>query len=210
MSTATAADYGWIRSSTSAFSHAQEVGYGLTLVRGVTPAQVMRVMTAEHRGECVGAAGLSQRQSEVPWGDPFVTGAFTVPGEGGDWTLVLHFDGGVAMQSQFLKALSAGTRTVTHSDNGGKPMRFFYWYENGVLRTGFERPQERHGRTPDELVPIMRAVGFDPYKDSELTALDTTARSLALAERLTGVRVTDELLTRSVYQIGHVPWSWTP
>ena len=34
MTSATAADYGWIRSSSSLFKYALEIGYTLTLVRG--------------------------------------------------------------------------------------------------------------------------------------------------------------------------------
>ncbi|MGW4819162.1 DUF6461 domain-containing protein [Streptomyces sp. NPDC004227] len=54
--------------------------------------------------------------------ESFIAGAFTVPGGGGEWTLVLHFDGGAAMQPRFLEALSAGGRAVVHSRNGGKPI----------------------------------------------------------------------------------------
>lgn len=209
MGTATAADYGWIRSSTSAVSYGLEVGYCLTLVRGVSPEEVLRVMDAEPVGECLGVTNLLSRSLDLydggdPWDESFIAGAFTVPGEGGDWTLILHFDGGIGMRHRFLRVLSAGSRAVMHSSNGGKPIHLFYWYEDGDLRTWFEWPGSRDGSTPDDLLPLMREVGCN-LDDEFDDVFDEKAAVLALAERLTGVRVTEELLAEAEYRLGHVP-----
>ncbi|MCF3131192.1 DUF6461 domain-containing protein [Streptomyces olivochromogenes] len=212
MTSATAHDYAWIRSS-PLLRYALETGYTLTLVRGVAPTEVLRVMQAEPQGTCTGADALIERRDELLdpadyWDESFIAGAFTVPGEGGDWTLVLHVgDGGMGMQPRFLEALSAGGRAVVHSSNGGKPMHFFHWYEDGVLRTTFEWPTARDGSTPDALNSVMREVGFQLADDEGETSgrVDTKAAVFALAERLTGVRVTEELLRDAEYQLGHVP-----
>ncbi|AVZ76651.1 hypothetical protein SLUN_35020 [Streptomyces lunaelactis] len=211
MTSVTAHDYAWIRSS-PLFRHALETGYTLTLVRGVTPVDVLRVMEAEPQGTCTGADALIERQEELLdatdyWDESFISGAFTVPGVGGDWTLVLHFDGGVGMRPRFLEALSAGGRAVVHSSNGGKPIHLFHWYEDGELRTTFEWPTARDGSTPDALNSVMREVGFDLSDDEGDTGarVDTKAVVLALAERLTGVRVTEELLRDAEYHLGHLP-----
>ncbi|MGW1606329.1 DUF6461 domain-containing protein [Streptomyces eurythermus] len=34
------------------------------------------------------------------------------------------------------------------------------WFEDGALRTAFEDPSARDGGSPDELVPLLREVGF--------------------------------------------------
>lgn len=212
MTSATADDYAWIRSS-PLFGYALECGYTLTLVRGVTPGEVLRVMEAEPQGTCTGADALIERQDELRdpgdyWDDSFVAGAFTVPGEGGDWTLVLQFEeGGTGMRQRFLETLSAGGRAVVHSSNGGKPMHFFHWYEDAEMRTTFEWPTRREGSTPDALNPMIRGVGWPLSGDEEEAAelVDTKAAAFALAERLTGVRVTEELLRVAEYQLGHVP-----
>ncbi|MFE9881518.1 DUF6461 domain-containing protein [Streptomyces sp. NPDC005784] len=212
MTSVTAHDYAWIRSS-PLFGHALDVGYTLALVRGVVPGEVLRVMEAEPQGTCTGAGALIERQDELLdptdyWAESFVAGAFSVPGEGVDWTLVLFVgDGGTGMQVRFLEALSAGGCAVVHSSNGGKPMDFFHWYEDGELRTTFEWPTARSGSTPDALNSVMREVGFDLSDDEGEASgrVDTKAASLALAERLTGVRVTEELLRNAEYQLGQVP-----
>lgn len=213
MTSVTAQDYAWIRSY-PLFGYALEAGYTLTLVRGVAPVEVLRVMGAEPQGSCTGADALIERQDELRdpadyWDDSFLAGAFTVPGEGGDWTLVLHVgEGGMGMQSRFLEALSADGSAVVHSSNGGKPLDFFHWYEDGELRTSFERSTIRDGSTPDALNSVLREVGLALSSDeggASEGVTDTKAAVFALAERLTGVRVTEELLRDVEYQLGHVP-----
>ncbi|WP_338671562.1 DUF6461 domain-containing protein [Streptomyces sp. SCSIO 30461] len=211
MTSATGHDYAWIRSS-SLFRNAMEGGYGLTLVRDVAPDDVLRAMGAEVQGTCTGLdelieQHLDQRDATDYWDDAFIAGVFTVPGTQGGWTLILQFDGGVGMRPRFLEALSADGRAVTHSTNGGAPIDLFHWYEAGELRTTFEWPTDRYGSTPDDLLPMMSEIGFDLSEDEDDTgpSTDTKAAVLALAERLTGVRVTEELLKDAVYQLGHVP-----
>ncbi|WP_328907616.1 DUF6461 domain-containing protein [Streptomyces sp. NBC_00234] len=207
MPSVTADDYAWIRFS-PLFRDAIRGGYGLTLVRGVTPDDALRAMGAEPRGRCAGVDALIERHADLRdatdyWDDSFIAGAFTVPGSGGEWTLVLQFDGGVGMQPRFLEALSVDGRAVTHSSNGGAPIDLFHWYEAGGLRTTFERSTDRYGSTPDDLVPVMREIGFDLTGNECRT--ETKAAVLALTERLTGVRLTEDLLKDAEYYLGHVP-----
>jgi hypothetical protein len=209
MTSSTAADYGWLRSSSSLFGYALEVGYTLTLVRGVSPADLLRLVGAEPRGACEGLNELIEQHEVLlhgydDWPESFLAGAFTVRGEGGDWALALEFGGDLGTRPCFMEALSAGTRAVSHSSNGGKPMHFFHWYENGELRTTFEWPADRIGSTPDELNAVMTEVGLNPTGD-EAPDVDRKAAVFALAERLTGVRVTEELLTEAEYRTGEVP-----
>ncbi|MGW4897256.1 DUF6461 domain-containing protein [Kitasatospora sp. NPDC004240] len=211
MTSATARDYDWIRSSPY-FRHALEIGYTLTLVRGVAPDEVLRVMGAEPQGTCTGVEELLAAQDELWDGTDhsdasFLAGAFAVPGEGGAWTLVLQFgEGGAGMRDGFLEVLSAGGRAVKHSSNGGKPIHLFHWYEDGRLRTTFEGSAARSGSTPDDLNPVLRELGLPLSCDDEPDpGVDTKAAAFALAERMTGVRVTEELLSAAEYRLGHVP-----
>lgn len=82
---------------------------------------------------------------------------------------------------------------MAHSTNGGKPIDLFHWYEDGQLRTTFEGASSRDGDAPDELVPLLREVGFP------LTAEG------AHDENAPGVRVTETLLRDATYELGLVP-----
>ncbi|GGS93336.1 MULTISPECIES: DUF6461 domain-containing protein [Streptomyces] len=210
MTSVTAQDYAWIRSSRM-FCAAMAGGYGLALVRGIAPAEALRLMEAEPQGTGEGLDALVEqhedhRDATDYWDDSFIAGACTVPGRGGEWTLVFAFDGSSGM-SRFLPALSLNGRAVSHSTNGGKPIELFDWYENGELQTGFEWPTRRYGSTPDELVPMMREIGFDLAEGGVCTgaSADAKAAVLALTEQLTGVRLTEELLTHAEYHFGLVP-----
>lgn len=208
MSSAAADDYGWIRASASPFQYLLESGYTLTPVRGVSPDELFRIAGSELRDPCAGLDELIEQHSEIlcgsaDWPESFLTGAFTVPGSGGEWTLALEFGGELGMRASFMEALSAGTRAVSHSSNGGKPMDFFHWYEDGVLRTTFEWAADRTGSTPDALNAAMREVGLNPDGAPE-PGTDTKAAVLALGERLTGVRLTADLLANAEYRTAEV------
>ncbi len=201
------------------FGDAMRGGYGLALVRGIAPTDVLRVMEAEPKGTGEGLDALVEEHLEHRaatdyWDDSFIAGAFTVPGTDGEWTLVFDLNGGVGM-SRFMPSLSQNGRAVSHSTNGGAPIDLFDWCEDGELRTGFEWPTNRYGSTPDELVPVMREIGFDLTEGEDEDededeggtgpGTDTKAAVLALTEYLTGVRLTEELLKNAEYHFGHVP-----
>ncbi|MFJ3088089.1 DUF6461 domain-containing protein [Streptomyces sp. NPDC086838] len=215
MNSVTAHDYAWIRTSPF-FRQARQMGYALTLVQGRGPDEVLRAMQADPRGTAEGTAGLDEandahRDEVDDYSDQsYIAGAFSTPGEHGDWTLVLGFDGGLGVEGTCAEALSqGGGRVVAHSTNGGKPIHLFHWYEDGELRTTFEGAWARDGSGPDELVPLLREVGFplnpEGEYDESAPDIDGKAGVLALAERLTGVRITESLLREATYQLGLVP-----
>ncbi|WP_327676156.1 DUF6461 domain-containing protein [Kitasatospora sp. NBC_00458] len=209
-SSATAADYGWIRSAPSLFGHLLSTGYSMVLVRDVLPEQVPGLVGASPWGSCRGAGELVDAHGdflEECDDDPESTllGASAVrDAEGRDWALVVDLGGDLGLRPGPMAALSAGTRAVAHYSNAGKPMDFFHWYEDGELRTAFEHPAHRDGTTPDELNGVLRELGLDPDGDGD-PALDRKAAVLALTERLTGVRVTVELLEAAEYLASELP-----
>ncbi|MFJ9832833.1 DUF6461 domain-containing protein [Streptomyces sp. NPDC101169] len=213
MNSVTAHDYAWIRTS-PLFRHMMKRGYTLTLIRGRSPQEVLRAMEAEPRGTGEGTAGLinadDAHRAGVDhdyWDDSYVAGAFEAPGESGDWTVVLGFDGGLGLPCA--ETLSVGGRVVAHSSNGGKPIHLFHWFEDGELRTTFEGPSARDGSSPDELIALLRQVGFPltpkGEHDENAPGVDGKAAVLALTERLTGIRVTESLLQDATYELGLVP-----
>ena len=77
--------------------------------------------------------------------------------------------------------------------------------EDGIIRLNFEPllPWDRQGSTPDALVADVLEVGFDLSDDGDNVG-HNTASAFALAERLTGVRITPSLLGKATYQCGIV------
>ncbi|MET9400943.1 DUF6461 domain-containing protein [Kitasatospora sp. NPDC002965] len=206
----TAADYGWIRSPASFFGHLMDTGYSMLLVRDVLPEQVLGAMGGSPWGTCRGSGELGDAHAEFleECGDDpesALVGAFSVrDADGRDWAVVLELGSDLGARPELLATFSVGTRAVSHDSNSGKPMHFFHWYENGERRTGFEYPTHRDGTTPDDLNELLRDLGLDPDGDSD-PALDSKAAVLALAERLTGVRMTEELLRDAEYLVAEVP-----
>ncbi|MFF0293332.1 DUF6461 domain-containing protein [Kitasatospora sp. NPDC004614] len=198
--TPTANDYAWLAHS-QWFGRCDQDGYSLTLVRGRTPQQVLEAIGAVPQGFGDGFDDLLDCHEELrEWvddyqDDSFAAAAVTVPGEGGDWTLLLALDSGVGI-SGHLPALSAGGVTVTHDSNAGKPMQRFTHYRDGEVLTSFEEPERSHGSAPGALGPLLREVGYD--------GSGKQAAFFALAERLTGVRIIDETVRDAEFLLGVV------
>ncbi|MFD0852608.1 DUF6461 domain-containing protein, partial [Actinomadura adrarensis] len=122
---------------------------------------------------------------------------------GGDWALAVEANGYLGVTEDAIVPLSAGTRLVSHFCNVNALDRFC-WVEDGEIRTTFEPlfPSHREGTAPDELLKPMRAAGFNLEGSN---AENAPFSAFALAEHLTGVRVTAKLLRESHFQCGLAP-----
>jgi uncharacterized protein DUF6461 len=201
---ATAADYAWVDEEDPATFEA----YCLTLARGLAPAEFLARLGASPEAPRTGISALYEPSYDV-WADNerrrdrqyLFIGATAVPGDGGDWALGVEINGYLGVTREAIIPLSASTRIVSHSRSVGAVDRF-YWVEDGEIRLYFEPlfPDYREGSTPDALADVMREVGFDLREDAEVE--HPTEAAFALAERLTGVRVTMGLLEESRYDCG--------
>ncbi|NUR96356.1 MAG: hypothetical protein HOV67_13985 [Kribbellaceae bacterium] len=79
--------------------------------------------------------------------------------------------------------------------------------EDGQLRVRFEPlfPYHRDGSDPDSLVDVMRRVGFDLRDDEDRDYENHTEATFALAEHLTGVKLTREALESADYICAKAP-----
>jgi hypothetical protein len=204
---ATAADYAWFTERLEGLSDA----YCLTLARGLTPAQFLARLNARPDIPRTGIDGLFEPSMDM-WDEvlkkggmeeELLIGVTTVPGDGGDWALAVEVNGYLGVTPGVIVPLSAGTRVVSHYYSSGNR---FYWVEDGDIRLYFEPldPAYREGSTPDALVDAMREAGFDLSEDGENVEHPMEA-AMALAERLTGVRITPEILEDSTYLCGIAP-----
>ncbi|TYB45694.1 DUF6461 domain-containing protein [Actinomadura chibensis] len=197
--TTTGADYSWVPE----FRRGHLVnGYCLTLIHRVTPREFLDRVGAEFQGERAGFDAFNDADSDFQddqdlWGDQFFVGA--APAPGGDWTFALEINGGIESQTDALAYATRGTTAITHSA-GAAAMNHFSWWEDGELRTRFERPAERTGGSPDALVEAMARSGLDVEHGRSAAAADL----FALAENVSGIRFGPEVLERAVYLTGIV------
>lgn len=205
----TAADYAWFSEQFPELAGA----YCLTLVRGLPPAAVLSRLGARPEPGVVTLAEMFEPSmrlwdAEAPdSGSRSLIGVTAVPG--GDYALGIEPTGFLGVTEEAAVPLSAGTMLVSHYRNfnaGGS----FLWIEDGDIRLRFDPldPAWRDGSSPDAVVTVMRQVGFDLDEDGETE--QPAEASFALAEYLTGVRVTAGFLNDSTYQCGIAPIPGTP
>ncbi len=211
--TATADDYLWFFDRFPALGEA----YCLTLVSGLGPGDVVERLGATS-DELV--ARCAEWLDDVPHGmslDDLGEAAMAGPGEYGmwdghffgaaalgDWCLIVEPNDSMGVDAAIAGPLSEGRRLVSHFRNVNAVKRF-HWMEDGELRLRFEPPfaATRHGADPDGAVEAMRLAGFDLEGEPGCFTVDDVRRHtgavFALAENLTGVRLTPELLAGSAY-----------
>ncbi|WP_043621541.1 DUF6461 domain-containing protein [Nonomuraea candida] len=197
---ATAADYAWFTYGRFTYDEYTDLraAYCFTLVRGLTPEQVLTRVGAR-AGDFplmglkelirMGFSDLDRPGSR--YGHFF--GVVTV----GDWAFIVEPNGFMGVLPEIAGRLSAGTRLVSHSLNADGTMEDFLFMEDGQERLSLEPDCPdlvAYTRWAEELDEITRQVGFDSERTSESL--------FAMAEHLTGVRVTPDLLEHSIYQCG--------
>lgn len=201
---ATATDYSWLNDRLPGLAEA----YCLTLTRDLAPEEFLARIGARPVPDCTGVSALFEPSLNL-WGEHgdeagLLIGVTTAAGDGGNWALGVEINGFLGVTDRIIVSLSEGTRLVSHFRNVNAAGRFC-WVEDGDVRLEFDPlfATDRHGRTPDALLSIMPGVGFDLREDGE--AEHPAEAAFALAERLTGVRVTAELLEDAVYKCGIAP-----
>jgi hypothetical protein len=198
--TATAADYAWVEQG-SGLSEA----YCLTMVRDLSPEEILARMGAKPEETITGLPQLVEPSYEA-WddydGDQMLVGVASLDG----WAVAVEINGYIGVTPSVAKPLSTGTRLVSHFRNINAVDHFF-WIEDGDIRVTFEPlfPAQRLGSRPDALVEEMQAAGFDLSDDEDRDYTHHTAAAFALAEHLTGVRLTKELLEGAILLCGMAP-----
>jgi Family of unknown function (DUF6461) len=202
---ATASDYAWFEDRPRGLAET----YRLTLARGRIPAEFLARIGARVEVTRVGVDALFEPSmhlwDEYPYKGTLI-GVTAAPGDDGDWAVAVEVNGYLGITEEAMIPLSAGTRVVSHYYSGGNGVARFYWFEDGVIRLYFDpvEPAYREGTTPDAVLDVMREVGFDMGEEGD-NAEDSTGAALALADYLTGVRLTPELLEDSIYTCGIAP-----
>ncbi|MFF8835825.1 DUF6461 domain-containing protein [Streptomyces sp. NPDC015130] len=192
--TKTGADYAWFEDDFPDIAEA----YCITLVRGLSPVELTSRLEGRPEGSVQGIAAVVDAafaQYELGIGDRQLVAMTTV----GTWTLLIEPNGYVGVTEERALSASAGTSWISHFSNINA-VGTFLWAEDQVLRLCFDPmlPSDRWGTAADELRDVIRQIGFprdieDPEPDFHHLA------AFALAEHLTGVAVTPELLQDTTF-----------
>ncbi|TDD50890.1 hypothetical protein E1263_30505 [Kribbella antibiotica] len=198
----TAQDYLWFDGTQLSFA------YCLTMVEGIDPTEALRRIDAMPTESAAGlSAFITFSEKAYPKRYPDGDGRFGIGATQLDgWTLLIEWIGILGISMPVLLPLSEGTRVVSHYSNVDAE-DWFYWMEDGTVRLRFEPlfPYHREGADPDGLVDVMEHVGFDLRSGDDRDYSLHTEATFALAEHLTGIRVTEDLLETSTYLCGRAP-----
>ncbi|WP_250000586.1 DUF6461 domain-containing protein [Actinoplanes sp. M2I2] len=189
-----AGDYAWFREVTDLSK-----GFCFVWVRRVRPAQVLDRMGAKEL-ERIGwqqMVGAGDGQRGFP--DKCYFGVTRL---NDDWALVVEDNGELGTEDGQFRALSAGTTLIClyRADDGSG--RFLLMEDRGVTLqfdpVSGERPSGRRAAELETTVKATRA-GAPAQPD------DRMAAAFALAERLTGVPLTQADLRKHTYLFSVVP-----
>ncbi|MEV8341067.1 DUF6461 domain-containing protein [Streptomyces niveus] len=191
--TKTGAGYAWFEDDFPDIAEA----YCFTLVRGLSPTELMSRLEGRPEAPLQGIAAVVDA-TFAQYGleeDRQLVAMTTV----GAWTLLIEPNGYLGVTEEQALPASAGASWVSHFTNING-VGTFLWAEDQALRLCFDPmfPEDRWGAEPDELLDVMRRIGFhleveDPEPDFSPQA------AFALAEHLTSVVITPALLRDTTF-----------
>ncbi|MFJ4787973.1 DUF6461 domain-containing protein [Streptomyces sp. NPDC088794] len=193
----TTADYAWL---TERYPYLM-VAYCATLVRDLTPEELLARLGAEPEMRITGVAELGDPSYAAIGQD----GQFVAVAAVGDWSLMIEHNGYLGVRPEVMRPISRGRTVVSHYCNVNA-VDHFYWFDDEDIRLHFQPlfAQTRHGSRPDELLVEMRESGFDLSDDDDRDYSGHTEASFALAHRLTGIRLTPDLFDSARFLCGLV------
>ena len=168
--------------------------YCITLAGNIAPRDLLTTVGGAGPGTRItGVAGLFKPTFDC-WERAGGAELFVAVAALGDWAVMVEVNGWLGVSSRPMRTVSAGRTVVSHHRSGGE-VDHFLWLEDGELLLHFEPllPSRRDGSGADRHLVEMRESGFRLGHGEELD-LDHTEAAFALAERLTGIRLTAELL----------------
>jgi hypothetical protein len=199
---AIASEYAWFHERPAGLSES----YCLTLARDLRPAEFLERVGARPAPQLSRIDVLCELSMDL-WrrheGEELLIGVTTVSGDRGEWTLGVEYNGYLGITEEVIIPLSIETTIVSHYFSDG--LDRFYWVEDGDIRLNFNpaKAAYREGSTPNAALDAMGKIGFELSEDGD-NFDDSSQAALALAEYLTGVRLTPDLLEEATYTCGIV------
>jgi hypothetical protein len=214
-------DYLWF----SEDDHPLGLNFCVTLVRALTPDKVIAALGGTEAVDITGAHRLGGAAEQVDYPDSIDedggfradldTGLdFIAASDLGGWTLVVEPNGFRCSTEETAQLLSSNGELVSFyfNENTDPVLR---WARSGATQLTFDPSGAagwREGSDPDRLVPALESLGFD-LSTEEIDPADPRwhydekwqARTLALMEHLTGVRISPDLLENATFRCAAVP-----
>jgi hypothetical protein len=215
-------DYAWFEVTAQGLS----VESCLTFVKGLTAEEVTRRLGGAEVARITGLDRMERYREAVTvpaeaYGED---GSFDFEASTGrEFAAVADLPGGALIVEQYgflgtvpevSKPLSRGASVaVVYTSENNDPS--FTWAEDGDVRVTFDpyHAAWREGSRPDALLDVMQRLGFN-FSTAEVDdpgwVFDDKApgRAFALAEHVTGIRLTEEVLTEPTYLAVSVPSPW--
>jgi hypothetical protein len=188
-------NYGWFEITGPGLS----VESCLTFVKDRTGAEVARALGGAVIGRITGLDDLSEQTFSVAVTQ--LTGG----------ALIVEQYSQLGTAEEILETLSRGTdvATVYHSESNDE---LFIWTKDGEIRVSFDfrNASWREGSGPDALLDVLRSMGFnlgpdDPDDPDYVFDEKASGRAFDLAEHVTGIRLTEAVLTTSNFSVVRVP-----
>jgi hypothetical protein len=197
------ADYLWVAEFHNGLL--SQVGYCLSLVRGIPIADAVERLGGEDVGDIRDLTGLVDHAFDTQSSSDFqATSAGVIEVDG--WALIFEPNGFLGVTPTVAERLARDTLLVSHSRNVNAHGRFTWW-ERGERQLEFDPlfSYERHGPRANDAVPMLVAAGFEVAHQPGRPLDGTLPATFALADRLTDVAVTADLLTTTGYTVVQAP-----
>ena len=196
----TAADYAWFVEEFPSLAEA----YCLTLVRDLSPAELIDRVGGRHTRSVRGAAAAV----DAAYAHFAGTGGrhqLVAVAPLGPWTLMVEPNGYLGVTEDIALPASRGTSWIAHFVNINA-LGAFLWAQDGELRLLFDpmAPAKRSGTSADTHLDAVHRAGF-PFDESAAEKALGAQAALALAEHLTNVTVSSAFLAETLFLCACVP-----
>jgi hypothetical protein len=173
-------------------------GFCFTWVKGLTPRQVLARLNGDELERITWPQLVGAGDGPTGVTDRYYIGVTRVEG----WALIVEDNGELGVDERLVRPLSRDTTVVTHQRGADGHGRFLL-LQDGAVQLDFDpsTPAKTAGGRAAELRPMIASVGFGVGDDPARPI----RAAFALAERLTGTTLTEELLRTSTYLFTEVP-----
>jgi len=199
-------DYEWLRPQ---FSWWVDLGYGVALVKEMAPAQLLDALGAS-KDQAVAIGLEAVREANGGIADVLIEQNIGVLAVDDGWTLIVQSGGAVVVNDILIRPIAESHQWVSHYSSVNSDC-IFQWWDDGVKQVEFDPffpTMPWRGAHPERLRDEVRAVGGIDVDDEGEEFADrykNIEASFALTERLSGVRITAEMLEDRDFITARIP-----